>query len=153
MPPADQSPQSTIRYLTQIIAVLARKAGGSLRIKQSALRKIREESFRLVEDFDDRNDEIVLRFDAKHLWIMAIEAEACQPSAPKSVPLPAALPARPASATVPLPLQLPPKPNGQTLPQTGSFLPYTDEQLARAERRILQEKMLRSIRKERSPTG
>lgn len=150
MPPSDQSPQATIRYLTQIIAVLARKAGGSLHIKQSALRKIKEESFRLVEDLDDRKDEIVLRFDPKHVWMLAIESE-CQPFAQKSVPLPVAQPARPANGHTTLPLQ-PPKPNGAEIP-TGSFPPYTEAQLARAERRIAAIRTASAIKRERSPTG
>lgn len=148
MPPIDSTPQATIRYLTQIIAVLARKAGGSLHIKQSALRKIKEESFRLVEDLDDRKDEIVLRFDPKHVWMLAIESE-CQPFAQKSVPLPAVQPVTRVNGSMVMPI--PPKPNGEA--PTGSFPPYTEAQLARAERRIAAIRTASAIKRERSPTG
>jgi len=143
MPPTDQSPQATVRYLTQIIAVLARKAGGSLHVKRSAMRKIQEDSFRLVEDLDDRKDEIVLRFDPKHAWMCVIEAE-CQPSLSKPAALPSVQPVRstkPANA------------NGNELPLPQVSLPFTEEQLAKAEKKIAQMKMLHAIRRERSPTA
>lgn len=147
MPPVDQTPQATIRYLTQIIAVLARKAGGSLHIKQSALRKIKEESFRLVEDVDDRKDEIVLRFDPKHAWMCVIEAE-CQPSQQRPAALPSVQPARNVNVA-----SGNGKPLNPELPQPTTSLPFTEEMLARAEKKLAQMKMLHAIRKERSPTA
>ena len=126
-----------LRRLTQILAVLAKKNGGELRIKRSALRKMNEESFRLFEDVDDKKDELVLRFDAKHQGVYVVEAE-CKEKTTTTVVQPQPRAASPSAIT-------------PTTPQ--SALPFTDEQLARAERRIAAMKTANAIKRERQPTS
>ena len=131
MPPTDTTPQGTIRYLTRILAIIAQESGGEIRIKRSKMRKLEEESFRLFEDVDDKKDELVLRFDSKHSAIYPVEAECRQQ--PQSV------------AVQPRPPAVPPT------TKTGSHPPLTDEQLARAERKIAQIKTARQIARDATP--
>lgn len=142
MPPPEANPESAIRYLTRILAVLAQEAGGELRIKRAKLRKITEESFRLFEDVDDKKDEIVLRFDAKHSAIYPVEAECKQPQ-----------PNQPPRGPSAVPVNATPSPTSSIPPalRTGSTLPFTDQQLRRAELKIKQMQTARAIRSEETP--
>jgi hypothetical protein len=144
MPPSDTSPQSTIRYLTRILAALAKGAGGELRIKRKLLRQVEDETSRqvLLEDLDSKKDEIVLRFGSKNSAIYPVESEQSRESlatnrSPASAPL--------AQPQPPLP------PKSPTSPQ--SALPFTDEQLARAETKIRQMRNINQIRRERPPAS
>ena len=100
MPPRDNTPESINRYLTRILAALAKGNGGELRIKRKLLREVEDETSRqvLLEDLDTKHDEIVLRFGSKHSAIYPVEAESFQPrpqSQPQPAPQPAALPVTP----------------------------------------------------------
>lgn len=142
MPPSDTSPQSTIRYLTRILAALAKGAGGELRIKRKMLRQVEDETSRqvLLEDLDSKKDEIVLRFGSKHSAIYPVEAETSNQSLQT---------AQPARTQAPPPQPSPQVPRDVKSPQ--SALPFTEEQLARAERVIAKQKTLLAIRREKPP--
>jgi hypothetical protein len=137
MPPSDTSPTAVNRYLTRILAALAKGAGGELRIKRRLLRQVEDEPARqvLLEDLDSRADEIVLRFGSKHSAIYPVEAE--QPSAPQTPARP--MPAQPSAI------------QSQSAPANPGKLPYTDEQLVSMETKIRQMRNLAAIRKQRPP--
>lgn len=140
MPPSSTTPEAINRYLTRILAALAKRNGGELRIPRKALRQVEDETSRqvLLEDLDSKKDEIVLRFGSKHSAIYPVESETFQATSATSRP-PVSVPSAPAS----------PNPPPKTAPQ--SVLPFTDEQLARAEKKIAQMQNLRAIKRERQP--
>jgi Sec-independent protein translocase protein TatA len=140
MPPSSTTPEAINRYLTRILAALAKRAGGELRIPRKALRQVEDETSRqvLLEDLDSKRDEIVLRFGSKHSAIYPVESETSNPS----------------SQTVqqqrtPAPTPQPSPPPAKNAPQ--SVLPFTEEQLAKAEREISRQKQVLAIRRERPP--
>lgn len=139
MPPSDATPQSTIRYLTRILAALAKSHGGELRVKRRLLRQVEDETSRqvLLEDLDSKKDEIVLRFGSKHSAIYPVEAESSNQSSQAKTSQPSPQPAAIA------------QPRNPAAPQ--SALPFTDEQLTRAERKIAQMKTLSALSRERRP--
>ena len=152
MPPSDSSPQAVNRYLTRILAALSKAAGGELRIKRKLLRQVEDETSRqvLLEDLDSRRDEIVLRFGSKHSAIYPVESEKASSER--------------ISQTTTSPISAQPNPSGQLQPQASpspvsrtdtvnprSSLPFTEEQLSRAERKISQLKNLAAIRREKPP--
>lgn len=144
MPPSDTTPQATIRYLTRILAALSKAAGGELRIKRKLLRQVEDETSRqvLLEDLDSRKDEIVLRFGSKHSAIYPVESETSkQPVQTAQQP--------PQVQTPPSPS--PQRPRDPSAPQ--SALPFTDEQLARAETKISQMRTINQMRRERPPAS
>ena len=95
MPPSDTTPQSTIRYLTRILAALAKSHGGELRVKRRLLRQVEDETSRqvLLEDLDSKKDEIVLRFGSKHSAIYPVEAESSNQSSQAKISQPSPQPA------------------------------------------------------------
>ena len=135
MPPRDNTPESINRYLTRILAALAKGNGGELRIKRRLLRQVEDETSRqvLLEDLDTKHDEIVLRFGSKHSAIYPVEAESFQPR-PQPQPQPQAAP--------------PATPSNSVSPRPGvANLPFTDDQLARAERKIRQIRTAAALRR------
>lgn len=145
MPPLNNTPESVNRYLTRILAALAKRAGGELRIKRRDLRMVEDETSRqvLLEDLDSKKDEIVLRFGSKHSAIYPVEADTSPVSSQTSKS-----PASEQSVSRP---QAVPRNLATTTPQTS--LPFTEEQLAKAEREILRQKTILQIRRERPPAS
>jgi len=77
MPPSDPSPQSRERYFLRLLAAIARRNNGELRIKESELAEVAGAGARqaLFEDFDSKRQEIVLRFGSKLSAVYPFDGE------------------------------------------------------------------------------
>lgn len=125
MPPTDQTPQATILYLSRLLAALAmRSPKKEIRITQSTLDEIAgaEGKRALFEDYDEKTDEIVLRFRQKSVATYLVEGV-------------------PASTAQPITTNTPST-------QKNSRIPLTDDQIANLERKLAREKQYRAIKRE-----
>ena len=84
MPPSDPSPQSRERYFLRLLAALARRSGGELRIKQCDVDEVAGAGARqaLFEDFDTKRGEIVLRFGSKLSAVYPFDGDGVQSQCP-----------------------------------------------------------------------
>lgn len=124
MPPADSSPEATIRYLTRLLSAIAlRTRNQELRIPQALLSQLAGEGHAraLFEDYDSKTEEVVLRFRSKSLATYLVEEPiACPTTAPLAT----------------------------TSTPGKSRLPLTDQQLSQVEQRIRKEQLLREIKRD-----
>ena len=145
MPPSDQSPQSRERYFLRLLAALARRNNGELRIKDSELAEVAGAGARqaLFEDFDSRRQEIVLRFGSKLSAVYPFDGDGAQ----SQCPAPALSPySRPAQSP---PLQDPETVAPPTAPSPlKSRKPLTDLELRNLELRGQRLAMAAKIRRE-----
>jgi len=154
MPPPDQSPAATIRYLTRLLAAIAlQHPDSTIRIPQGHLDRIvgesaGKESRLLFEDYDDNAKEVVLRFRQQSLATYMIEDPRPSQQPTQS---PTATPTETASSTVP-----PPSPTHSNSPGRSTVNPMnplplalSDSQLAKAEQIAHQERVRRQLQRER----
>lgn len=131
MPPTDQTPASTIRHLSRLLAALSEHTDWELRIKQSKLNELGGEGGdrALFESFDSQTREVVLTFRPKSLATYLIE--------------------EPPSATI----QPNPTASAPSLASSGPRLPWSDAQLAKLEARLAKERYLRTIKQPPQPSS
>jgi hypothetical protein len=137
MPPSDPSPQSRERYFLRLLAVLARRNNGELRIRQADVAEVAGAGARqaLFEDFDSKRQEIVLRFGSKLSAVYPFDGDgAIQPCPAPQV--------SPTAATT--------QETAASLPQSSlkSRKPLTDSELRDLEVRGQRLAMAARIRRE-----
>lgn len=121
MPPTDPSPEANLRHLRRLLGAICLQNGGEYHIECKHLRDIEESGARQALIEDTVNDRIVLRFGSKHSAVYILEPE-CLTTKNSNASAPSSN-----QTVIPLPVS-PGKPMVQK--------PLTDDQLARAERKV-----------------
>jgi hypothetical protein len=95
MPLHDRGTAKLDAYLTRILAALAKKAGGELRISAAEI-AVLDERVTLVRDFDEQTQEVVLRWGSPACEVYRVAGDAAWQTTPRTV-APVAEPATPAT--------------------------------------------------------
>lgn len=134
MPPLDNVLvlQTKILYLSRLLAVIAKQfPDNEIRIHKSLLDEVAGSDGKraLFEDFDEKNEQVVLTYRAKSIATYLVEGV-------------------PASTTQPVTM-----PQMTPSPGIHSRMPLTDEQIASLQQKLARESQYRAIKREPQPSS